>query len=347
MPQSRRRYLGLCAAPAFLLEESKRAAHRLLAGDLRSGFSVPADVADLLRLRRHEGRVLDALAGVGRHEDIDDGQAVFACEVEVALVVRRAADDGARAVVHQHEVGDVERQLPRRVGRMRDLEAGVEAELFSHLDGGLRRAEMVAERNEIRCCLVAFGEPLSQRMIRGDCCKGRPAHRVGARCVDRQGLEAGWAAPDAEREMEALGAADPVLLHQPDLVRPTVERGERFEQLFAVFGDGQEPLGQLAELHLCAGAPAPAVDHLLVGEHSLVDRVPVHLRGLARDEPGIEEVEEETLLLRVIFNVAGGELATPVERQAHRLQLRAHRRDVVVGPGLRMHLVLRRGVLRR
>ena len=33
-----------------------------------------------------------------------------------------------------------------------------------------------------------------------------------------------------------------------------------------------------------AGAPAAAVDHLLVGEHGLVDRVPVDLGGLAVDE---------------------------------------------------------------
>jgi hypothetical protein len=34
---------------------------------------------------------------------------IFVDEVEVALVVRRAAEDRAGAVLHQHEVGDVDR----------------------------------------------------------------------------------------------------------------------------------------------------------------------------------------------------------------------------------------------
>ena len=36
-----------------------------------------------------------------------------------------------------------------------------------------------------------------------------------------------------EADQQAFRAADPVLLHQPDLVRPAVERVERFQQLLA------------------------------------------------------------------------------------------------------------------
>jgi hypothetical protein len=39
-------------------------------------------------------------------------------EIEVALVMRRTAEDRAGAVVHQDEVGDVDRQFPRRVERV-------------------------------------------------------------------------------------------------------------------------------------------------------------------------------------------------------------------------------------
>ena len=39
-------------------------------------------------------------------------------EFEVALIVRRTAEDGARAVFHQHEVGDVDRKLASRIERM-------------------------------------------------------------------------------------------------------------------------------------------------------------------------------------------------------------------------------------
>ena len=104
---------------------------------------------------------------------------------------------------------------------------------------------------------------------------------------------------------------------------------------------------QLALLDDRARAPAAAVDHLLVGEHGVVDRVPVDLRLLARDEARGEKVEEQLLLVPVVARVAGRDLARPVERQAHRLQLRPHRVDVGVGPGRRMGVVLHRGVFRR
>ena len=50
-----------------------------------------------------------------RQHHRNDRQAVLARELEVALVVARAAEDRAGAVVHQHEVGDIDRQrLARR-----------------------------------------------------------------------------------------------------------------------------------------------------------------------------------------------------------------------------------------
>ena len=62
---------------------------------------------------------------------------------------------------------------------------------------------------------------------------------------------------------------------------------EARQQIVGIVGDLEEPLGQLALLDRRARAPAAPVDHLLVGEHGLVDRVPVDLRLLARDEAGV------------------------------------------------------------
>ena len=45
-------------------------------------------------------------------------ESVFVDEIEVALIVRRAAEDRAGAVVHQNEIGDIDRQLPVRIERM-------------------------------------------------------------------------------------------------------------------------------------------------------------------------------------------------------------------------------------
>ena len=119
------------------------------------------------------------------------------------------------------------------------------------------------------------------------------------------------------------------------------------EQLVGELGDLQKPLRELAPLDRSAGAPALAVDHLLVGEHGHVDRVPIDLALLAIDEAGVEQVEEQRLLVAVISGVAGRELAAPVEREADLLQLLAHRRDVGPGPFARMDLALHRRILGR
>jgi hypothetical protein len=83
----------------------------------------------LLRLRGHKGvaailgfHVVAGERNEGRHHV----QPVFPREIEVALVVRRTAEDRAGAVVHQDEVGDVDRQFPRRVERVAAGQAGVE-----------------------------------------------------------------------------------------------------------------------------------------------------------------------------------------------------------------------------
>ncbi len=101
----------------------------------------------------------------------------------------------------------------------------------------------------------------------------------------------------SNKQAQALGLADPVALHHAHLLGPALERIERLEQVLGEVGDFQEPLRQLALLDHRAGAPAAAVDHLLVGEHGHVDRVPVDLGALAVDEAGLEEIEEQLLLV--------------------------------------------------
>ena len=152
---------------------------------------------------------------------------------------------------------------------------------------------------------------------------------------------------EREADQQAFAAPDPVALHQPHLVGPAVERIERVQQLLRILRDLEDPLAHLALLDHGAGAPAAPVDHLLVRQHGHVDRVPVHLALLALGEPGLHEVEKHLLLMLVVGRVAGRELARPVEREAHRLELRLHGGDVLVGPGARRDLALHRGVLGR
>ncbi len=67
---------------------------------------------------------------------------------------------------------------------------------------------------------------------------------------------------------------------------------EPFEQLIGVMRDLEKPLRQLFLLDERAGTPAAAVDHLLIGEHSVIDRVPVHLALLAVNEARLVEGQE-------------------------------------------------------
>ena len=69
--------------------------------------------------------------------------------------------------------------------------------------------------------------------------------------------------------------------------------------------------------------------------------------SLRSTRPGGQEVQEQLLLVAVIGRIAGGELARPVEREAHALQLGAHRGDVVPGPFGRVDAALARRVLGR
>ena len=148
--------------------------------------------------------------------------------------------------------------------------------------------------------------------------------------------------------MQALGTADPVALHQPHLVGPAMlQRVEAGEQLLGGVGNAEEPLRQLAALDQRARAPAAPVDHLLIGEHGVVDRVPIDFALAPIGEAALQEVEEDALLLAIIGGIAGGDLARPVKRQAQQLQLLAHRRDVLVGPDAGMRVALDGGVLGR
>ena len=285
----------------------------------------------------------------GRAHDRDVAESVFVDEVEVALVVRRAAEDGAGAVVHEDEIGDVDRQLPRRVERVQRRDAGVEPHLLGGIDLGLCGAAVPAfldELGELRILLCRRG---GERMIRRERHEFRAEQRVRPRGEDLEFALAGGRRLRIEREadQQPLGAADPILLHQPHFLRPAVELVERVEQLLRIVGDLEEPLRQLALLDHGAGAPAAAVDHLLVRQHRLVDRIPVHLRLAPLDQAGAQEIEEHRLLVLVVGRVAGRDLAAPVERQPHRFQLRLHRRDVLVGPPFGMDLALHGGVLRR
>src|ERR1700761_7691803 len=258
-------------------------------------------------------------------------------------------EDGAGAIFHQHEVRDIDRQGPARVERVHGADAGIKTLLLRGVDDLLRGADAFDLGDELGEFWILRSGGLRQRMVSRDRHEFSAEQRVRARREDSQFILAGGRGLRVQREtnQQAFGAADPVALHQPHLVGPAVQPVQRFQELLRVLRDLEDPLVHFLLLDGRARAPAAAVDHLLVGKHGHVDRIPVHLALLALGQPRLQEVEEHLLLMLVVGGVAGRELAGPVERQADRAQLLLHRGDVVVGPGLRRHLALDRGVLRR
>ena len=278
-------------------------------------------------------------------DDLTDRQGVLTGEFEVALVMARDAHDRAFAIAHQHVVADPDRQggAGQRVG---NGQAGIHALLVDR--GEVRfhdRAALafVDKRGEVGIAARGVG---SQRMLGRDRNERRAQQRIG---TGREDLQLPRRAVElvGESEVDALTAPDPVRLHQLDALGPAWQRVQRGQEFRCVLRDAQVVHRDFALLDRRAGTPALAVDHLLVGQDGLVDRVPVDDAGLLVGDPGLQHAQEEPLVPAVVVRPAGGDLARPVEGEAKRLQLPLHVRDVVVGPLRRRHAVLHGGVFGR
>ncbi len=294
------------------------------------------DPADLFRLHRHKSGIRHRRCIVQCKESVDHRQAILAAEIEIALVVRGASENRAGAVIHEDKVGDPDRQVPIGVQRVLHGQAGVKAQLlglFQRLFGGAALGALGAEGGDLG---VLLGQCLGQRVIRRNADERRAHQRVGAGGINVDPLVALGGRDHVEGHLKPARFADPVGLHQLDLGGPVIEAINGGQQFLREIADFEEPLRQLAPLDIRARAPALAVDHLFVGQNGHVDRIPVDHGVLAIDEARLEHIEEQRLLLAVIFGIAGRLLARPVERPAQGLHLRLHHFDVLIGPVLRV-----------
>ena len=299
--------------------------------------------------RRFDRLPLDAL---GPHDGADR-DAVLRGELEVALIVRGHAHHRTLAVAHQHIVGDPD--LDRLTGEgVQDMQAGDPSLLLDRGDIGFHGAAATALVDEDLQRRVARAGGERERMLCSDGHEGHAEQRIDTGGEDlerrqvhrRRGERGARIVGQRERDLDTLAAADPVGLHGPHTLRPAIEPLERAEQLIGVGRDVEVVHRDLALLDQRAGAPATAVDHLLVGEHGLVERIPVHDAGLFVCDAFFAHPQEQPLIPAVIGRVAGRELTLPVERKPERLQLLLHVRDVVAGPFGRGDAVGHRGVLR-
>ncbi|KAG0954876.1 hypothetical protein G6F31_013025 [Rhizopus arrhizus] len=253
----------------------------------------------------------------------------------------------AGAVAHQHEVGDPDRHLLAG-DRVQGTQAGVHAALFLGFQFSLGHAALLQVGQHRRQFRIVLRRVQRQRVLGGDRHEGHAHHGVRAGGEHAQRIQhTAVHVTHIELDLQAFGTADPVALHGLDRFRPALQLIQAVQQFLGVVGDAQEPLWDLALLDQGTGTPAAAVDHLLVGQHGLVDRVPVHHRVAAVGQALAHQPGEHALLVDVVVRTAGGKLARPVDGIAQRLQLAAHVVDVLVGPRRRRGLVLDRGIFRR
>ena len=154
-----------------------------------------------------------------------DRKLVFGREFIVADVVRGDPEQGPGAIIHQHEIGDPHRQFARRVERVDDFQAGVIAKLFGSLDLGCRRPAGARLDQKVGDLGILRRERFGNRVARRQRDKARAEDgvRPGGEHLDIASAGAGDFARQPEAELQPLALADPILLHQPDLVGPVVE----------------------------------------------------------------------------------------------------------------------------
>ena len=265
-------------------------------------------------------------------------------EFPVALIVAGHGHYSARSVIHQDKIGDENGHSVVSKGMNREA-PGVHAELFHRCHICFGNFDVALLGDELLQRRITFGGLQCKRVL---CCHSYVAHthkRIWPRRVNRQRAQLCIRfILHGEVEFDALRATDPVCLHSLHFIGPAIELVEVFEQLVTEIGNLDKPLRDFSAFDECARAPATAIDNLLIGEHGLVDGVPVNLGFFLVHEALFEESGEKPLLPPIIVRVACRHFAAPVVRIAEALQLLAHIVDIAVGPFSRRGVVFHCGI---
>ena len=315
--------------------------------------ALPVDAGDhaaLFVLELLEQRVVVA------QDDGDDGQVVFLGELEVALVAARHCHDRTGAVIGHDVVGNPHGHL-LAVDGVHHITASERAVLLlaalRTLDCGdlLRVLDHLHDRGLI---FRTLDQALQDGAFGGKQEEAAAEQGVGARGehgdqVVFRGVLGRIALLVAQRELHfsALGTADPVRLHLLDALRPAVQLVQVVQKLLSIVCDLEIPLRQVALLDGAMATPALALGDLLVGEHGLALRAPVHRRVAALDQAALPELQEDPLAPAVVLGVARHDGAVPIVGKAHALEAGLLRLDVGVGPLRRMAVMLDGRVLSR
>ncbi len=141
--------------------------------------------------------------------------------------MRRAAEDGTGAVLHQHEVGDVNGQGNAVIQGMAHAQPGVETLLLRAFQRFLGGAHLAALLDEGHGPGIVGGDLLGQGMLGGDGHETGTEQGVGPGGIDGQTvLMTCHRAVEGEGHAQTLGTADPLGLHGTHPVGPAVHGAE-------------------------------------------------------------------------------------------------------------------------
>ena len=261
-----------------------------------------------------EGMFVAAL----RDDHLAHGQFVLAGEQKVPLVMGRNTHHGPGAVIRQHVISDPQ-GTQFAGGGVAHLGADRNTALGFVFGGAFLFAlarHQVTEGLHAEL-LLEGSEGCHQGMLGGQHHIGGPKNGVWPGGEHRDPLAGGLSLGRDHLKLQfGPGAApDPVGLHGAHALGPTIELVEIVQQLLGVVGDLQKPLAQFALFHQGAGAPgATFAVHLLIGQHRLVDRVPIDRGVFLIGEAGLQELQEQPLGPAVVIGVAGGHFPLPVDR---------------------------------
>ena len=239
-------------------------------------------------------------------DNLTDRQAVFMGEFKVAFIVGRYCHDSAVTVAHQHVVTDPD--FNQLVGQgMIDEQTGWHPFFLHRGHIGFDDTAPFAFFNEFRQFRIVFCSETGKIVFGCNCTESDPLDRVGA---GRENPE--FSVADqlsvrimnvvSESETDAFGFADPVDLHGADPFRPARELvRDVVQQFFRIIGNAGVVHRDFTFFDQCTRTPATAVNHLFIGENSLVNRVPVNSSCFLVNDAFFQHLQKHPLVPFVII----------------------------------------------
>ena len=175
--------VGHPCAPAVLFGKGDGGRDRLFArGDIKAGEMI--DPFHLFGFRGDKCGIFNRCRCLQRHERIAHRQVIFTRKIEIPLIMGRTGKNRACAVIHQNEISDPNRQLPRGIKGVLHPQPRVEAFFLGLFKVSGRCAHLPAlgiKRGGVGICLFNFAR---KGMIGRNPDEGGAHQCVGARCVD-------------------------------------------------------------------------------------------------------------------------------------------------------------------